>query len=209
MGAEGVARGGRRTQAERREATRAALLATGAATFEELGYHGASVDLIAKRAGYTKGAAYGHFPSKEDLFLAVYDERIAERAALVAGLARAGDSPGGALRDAVEGYARVLAENRAWTIVLIEFTAHAARRPQLLARLQERDAFLRRAVAEAVAPLAAHAGVVSEQYADAALLVVSGMMLEQAQDPARPAPRLASAVAGAVHSALSDEIAHG
>jgi len=51
------------------ERTRADLLAAARRVFAEQGYEGASVGDIAAAAGYTKGAVYANFGSKEDLFL--------------------------------------------------------------------------------------------------------------------------------------------
>lgn len=44
--------------------------------FSKKGYEKATVDDIATAAGYTKGAFYWHFLSKEDLFLKIIDYRI-------------------------------------------------------------------------------------------------------------------------------------
>jgi len=61
---------------ERRKAmTREHLLAAAAEVFAEHGYHGATIDQVAERAGFTKGAVYSNFASKEDLFLALTEER--------------------------------------------------------------------------------------------------------------------------------------
>jgi AcrR family transcriptional regulator len=57
------------TQAERKDETRARLLAAAAAVFAERGIEGASVDAIADAAGRTTGALYAHFGSKEGLLL--------------------------------------------------------------------------------------------------------------------------------------------
>src|SRR3954466_13755289 len=59
---------------ERRlERTRALLLDAAEEVFAEKGFTPASLDDIARAAGYTKGAIYKHFATKEDLFLAVSD----------------------------------------------------------------------------------------------------------------------------------------
>ncbi len=63
----------------RRERTRLALLQAGAEVFARRGYHGASLDEVAEAAGYTKGAIYDHFGSKDDFFFAVVDHRASER----------------------------------------------------------------------------------------------------------------------------------
>ena len=67
------------TRAEQQEQTREEVIAAADRLFVERGFHATSVDQIAQAAGYTKGAVYSNFASKEDLFFAVY-ERRAERA---------------------------------------------------------------------------------------------------------------------------------
>src|SRR5918993_5563874 len=70
--------GGRRTQAERRAATRRALLDAARSMFAEKGYHGAAAEEIVRRAGVTRGALYHHYEDKKDLFRAVVDEMEGE-----------------------------------------------------------------------------------------------------------------------------------
>jgi AcrR family transcriptional regulator len=59
----------RMTQEQRRERTRNLLLDAAEEVFAQRGFEGASLDEIAEVAGYTRGAIYKHFKSKEDLFL--------------------------------------------------------------------------------------------------------------------------------------------
>ncbi|MBK1786459.1 TetR/AcrR family transcriptional regulator [Prauserella cavernicola] len=61
----------RRTQAERRTQSRHALLKSAAAGFAQHGYAGLSLESVATGAGYTRGALYHQFASKEELALAV------------------------------------------------------------------------------------------------------------------------------------------
>ena len=61
------------TRERRLERTRALLLDAAEEVFAERGFMAASLDDIAKAAGYTKGAIYKHFSAKEELFLAVSD----------------------------------------------------------------------------------------------------------------------------------------
>jgi AcrR family transcriptional regulator len=68
----------RRTQAQRRAATRRALLDTARSMFAEKGYHGTAAEEIVRRAGLTRGALYHHFEDKKDLFRAVVDEMEGE-----------------------------------------------------------------------------------------------------------------------------------
>jgi AcrR family transcriptional regulator len=61
------------TRERRLERTRSLLLDAAEEVFAEKGFTPASLDDIARTAGYTKGAIYKHFTTKEDLFLAVSD----------------------------------------------------------------------------------------------------------------------------------------
>lgn len=63
------------TTSARRTATRAKLLEAAFEVFAEKGLHGASVDDLAAAAGFTKGALYSNFATKEELFGAVIDEQ--------------------------------------------------------------------------------------------------------------------------------------
>src|SRR5690349_12817469 len=65
----------RAARAEKREA-RDELLGAALRVFAERGYGQAGVDEVAAAAGYSKGALYWHFSSKEDLLLALIEERI-------------------------------------------------------------------------------------------------------------------------------------
>jgi AcrR family transcriptional regulator len=66
------------TQERRRQHTRDLLLDAAEQIFSSRGFEGASLDEIADTAGYTRGAIYKHFGSKEELFLAV-NKRFNER----------------------------------------------------------------------------------------------------------------------------------
>jgi AcrR family transcriptional regulator len=66
--------GPRRTQEQRRAATRAAILATARDLFAEHGYHGCSVDAILAQAGSSKGAFYHHFADKAAVLEALLEE---------------------------------------------------------------------------------------------------------------------------------------
>lgn len=65
----------RLTRTESQAQTRAALVDAGRRVFLERGYAGASVEAIATEAGYTRGAFYSNFKSKEELFTELIQER--------------------------------------------------------------------------------------------------------------------------------------
>ena len=71
----------RRTQAERTEATTAALVDAARELFARDGYEATSLDAVAARAGVTKGAVYHHFEGKRQLFEAVFSREV-ERIAM-------------------------------------------------------------------------------------------------------------------------------
>lgn len=57
-----------------RENTRARLMAAASEVFAESGFDGASVEEICERAGFTRGAFYSNFASKDDLFFALANQ---------------------------------------------------------------------------------------------------------------------------------------
>jgi AcrR family transcriptional regulator len=74
--------GGESRRSPKAEKTRADLLAAARTVIAQKGYEGASVGDIAAAAGYTKGALYANFGSKEELFLEVARGLLADDAAL-------------------------------------------------------------------------------------------------------------------------------
>ncbi len=75
-------------QAERRAATRAAILAAARQLFGLHGFAAVTVDRVAAAAGIAKGAVYHHFPTKHDLFAAVFEQVSTDLAADVATASR-------------------------------------------------------------------------------------------------------------------------
>ena len=90
----------RRTQEERRAATRGAIIAAGRALFAEHGFAGVSREEIVARAGVTRSAMHHYFATKELLFAAVYEDVERDLCLSVAGAAM--PSKAGAAFDAVE-----------------------------------------------------------------------------------------------------------
>lgn len=125
------------TPERRRAMTREHLLEAAAVVFARDGYHGASLDDVAAAAGFTKGAVYSNFKSKEDLFLALIDHRIDSwTAAFSAEL----DAPSASddeqlprIQDLIAG-----SRDRDMGALHYEFMAYAARNPETRAKLAAR-----------------------------------------------------------------------
>jgi AcrR family transcriptional regulator len=63
----------REPQQDRSRATRQRLLTAAVESLAELGWNGATVTIVAERAGVSRGATQHHFPTREDLFTAAVD----------------------------------------------------------------------------------------------------------------------------------------
>jgi AcrR family transcriptional regulator len=158
------------TRAERREQTRDDLVAAADRCFVQGGFHPTSLDQIATSAGYTKGAVYSNFASKEDLFFAVY-ERRADAAAAQMEERLEGDAVAGLERISADTTGR-RGRDDGWLAVFFEFWAHVIRHPELRARFAEIHRRVQLPVADAFERIAAERGV---ELPDAALpLAVAG-----------------------------------
>jgi AcrR family transcriptional regulator len=112
----------RRTQAERTEATRAALIAAARPLFAQRGFAGVGTEEIARAAGVTRGALYHHFEGKRELFEAVYERieiELAERIAAGALQANA-TSPLAAMKAGAEMFLLASTEPETQQIVLLD-----------------------------------------------------------------------------------------
>lgn len=63
---------------ERSRATVDALVTAAAQVFERRGYHAATTDLVAERAGTSVGTLYQYFPSKDALLVALFERHLGE-----------------------------------------------------------------------------------------------------------------------------------
>src|SRR4051794_12059926 len=165
------------TREQRKAQTRDDLIAAAERLFTHQGFHATRLDAIAADAGYTKGAVYSNFTSKEDLFFAVY-ERRAERgiAELERGLAAAPDVKA-ALREVAGRAARRRGTSHdGWLAVFYEFWAHVLRHPEHRARF-------------AAIHLRAQQPVVE---------LVERHFAERGKDPAVPVPQLVTSMASMV-----------
>ena len=130
----------RLTREEKKARTRAQLIDAAATVFGRRGYVAASLDEVAEEAGLTKGAVYSNFDGKEDLFLAVIDERLYEPMRHGAEII---DSSMGTTEDHAMAGARVFVDTveqeREVFLLALEFNIHVARHPELAAKFAARN----------------------------------------------------------------------
>jgi AcrR family transcriptional regulator len=112
----------RRTQAERSQATREALIEAARLLLAERGYAGVGTEEIVRAAGVTRGALYHHFGGKRDLFEAVYERIEVELAQRIAtgALERGAAEPLEAMRAGAEMFLQACTEPDVQRIVLLD-----------------------------------------------------------------------------------------
>ena len=168
----------RETRAEKQARTRAELLATASKVFARRGYNGASVEEIAEQAGYSHGAVYSNFDGKADLFLAVFEDYMAERAQELAATQAEldADAPLEArARALADQWMERFAEDRESFVLHMEFIAHAGRDPELAGRFGSRSAALREAVSRYIAGYREEAGVTLSMSPDDLALILRAL----------------------------------
>lgn len=76
----------KKSRAGTKAETRKRLLDAARSVFTTVGYQGATLDDIAAKAGFTKGALYWHFPNKQAIFMALIADAIQQNIEILAAL---------------------------------------------------------------------------------------------------------------------------
>jgi AcrR family transcriptional regulator len=177
----------RLTRPEQNERNRTLVLDAARRIFLARGYHGATVEEIADEAGFSRGVVYSQFGAKADLFLALLERRMDERAAEVAELAGGLSGEGGAVT-LMEAAADRDRDDPGWGLVLIEFRAHAARDDDLKKRYAAAHQRTVERVAAFLGGIYHRAGqappLPAGHLAELVLALSSGAQLELAANPA-------------------------
>ncbi len=116
--------------------------------FARRGLHQASIDEVAEQAGFTKGAVYANFASKEELFLAMLDEHFATRVAELERVTAGDETPEEQARQAGADFSRAIAADPEWERLFFEFAAHAGRYEPFRKELVKRYRALRGRIEE-------------------------------------------------------------
>jgi AcrR family transcriptional regulator len=181
----------RLSRIEQRQRNRSLVLAGARRLFLARGYHGASLEQIADEAGFSKGVVYSQFESKADLFLALLEERIEERAAenarFVEGLVTREElTTDAGLMALAEHVTRRDRADAEWGLLVIEFRIHAARDAALNRRYAAVHERTLAGVARVVETIYERTGdplpLPAPELARLLLTVAAGARLEQATD---------------------------
>jgi AcrR family transcriptional regulator len=178
----------RLTNHERLALTRERLLAAAATVFAQRGYHAASVEEVASEAGYSTGAVYHHFKGKEDLFLALFEEHVAERIRDYAETFARGRDTEQQARGGADRWMAFLREEPDFFPLYVEFWAAAIRDPKLRRRFTARLGAFRDTFASQIEQGAEDAGVelppgFAQRFGIVINALGNGMALEKLADP--------------------------
>jgi AcrR family transcriptional regulator len=129
-----------KTQAERAAESRARLIEAAEKIFARDGFQAAKLEEIASEAGYTRGAFYANFESKEELFIALIghetERRMAAAQRVVSNLTSQSSSQTARYQALKAGYLRSMT-NQTWNVLFIEFKLFVLRHPDLKAQVTE------------------------------------------------------------------------
>lgn len=167
--------------------TRAKLIAAAGDAVARRGLRDASIDEIAASAGFTKGAFYANFASKEELFLALLDEHFDRRADEIHDALATDEDPEVQARRGADDFVAMMSANPEWQRLFFEFAAHAARHEEFRVQLVERYRRIRARMAEDYRRRAAELGislpVPPESLALMTFAMANGVAMERLLEP--------------------------
>ena len=179
-----------RVRRQPRARTREDLLDAAARVFAERGFHGASVEAVSEEAGFSTGALYSNFASKEELFLSLYEERIERRRRELREVVKQGGDAATGLAAAAQTVGESLRRDRDFFLLYFEFALHAARHPEFARRFAEvRDeglAELAAGLSEGLKRAGAEATLPPDDLARAVRALSYGMALDRLVDGDAP-----------------------
>lgn len=168
-----------------KEQTRALLVDAALRVFAEHGYEEATVEDIAAAAGYSKGAYYFHFASKEGIFLELLEQWTSDQTERLKAFDEVTPAAAAVL-ETLEAFLSYEEREIAWPRLLVEFWAQARRHEAIRRGLGQAYADWRRLLAQAF-QRTAHSGLFTPQLDpdDAARLVLAthdGLVVEACVD---------------------------
>jgi AcrR family transcriptional regulator len=143
----------------RRTETVERLLDAALETFAEVGFAAASVEDICRRGGFTRGAFYSSFRTKDELFGALFVRETARSFTRAEEqLAGLEDEPD-PIAAAVERCLGTFRADRTWVLVHTEYSLHAARHPEAAAALRRHAEGLHRRLTALIETAATRIGL--------------------------------------------------
>ncbi|MGC0250361.1 TetR/AcrR family transcriptional regulator [Pseudactinotalea sp. Z1748] len=171
----------------RRSEVRTAILDAAMEVFAAEGFDGASLNTIASVAGFTKGAVYSNFDSKDDLFLALIDRQVTRRSELVLQALTDVQGDQSTLAAAVgERLTHTIHADPQWQILFFEFCLRALRDEDVRTRFVQHRREVRAKVAETTETLRHRLGLTAMSAQSLTLLVMglsNGLAIEEMVDP--------------------------
>jgi TetR/AcrR family fatty acid metabolism transcriptional regulator len=119
----------------RREETLRRLMEAALSVFARSGFDRATVDEIVREAGFSKGAFYVHFETKDDLFWAMLEERISRQLESFRHGVDHNMPVADNIRTILNAVFGLVREDPLWAPLFLEFGAHAARNRDVRLRL--------------------------------------------------------------------------
>jgi AcrR family transcriptional regulator len=177
------------TPDRRRAMTRRYLLDAAAIVFARDGFHGATLDEVAKTAGFTKGAVYSNFKSKDDLFLELHKDVADRELAVLADFLESGPHDRATQLPRVRELLRgaMFTWHDTENALFLEFVLYARHKPELKARLvairrQWRD-FVAELIDREYEAWGARKKYPTRDMAQISLALFSGLFTEHLLDP--------------------------
>jgi AcrR family transcriptional regulator len=181
---------------QRTAATRRALLESARRIFARDGFEACRIEDIAAAAGYTRGAFYAHFSTKEDLFFAIFQQEAGRRVDQIRQILAQHCDSREALAALREFYVDRVTD-RHWAMLIIEFKLFALRHPRLRPKLAATHRKIRASL-----KLESIDAAFGEPKKAALEALLSGMALEHAYDPVRVSKKEAMEILGALFDAV-------
>ena len=135
-----------RRKGDKRERTRGLLIEAAAGVIAERGYERTSLEEVARRAGMSRGAIYGNFKDREELFMAV----VTDRWTLPPSPFAEGRSLAVQMRHLGHGVAALARERRRMAVAAVSFQLYALTHEEMRARLEAQNAEIYRQQARAL-----------------------------------------------------------
>jgi AcrR family transcriptional regulator len=177
----------RLTRKQRQEHTRHCLLESAARVFARRGLVQASVDEVAADAGFTKGAVYANFGSKEELFLEMLDVRFAQRLAEMDRALSTDEPPEAQARAAGLDFVHYLSDDPEWARLFFEAALYASRDEAFREKLQSSYRAMRERMAQLLRERAEESGfdpgMPFDQLAAMISAMANGVAFERFVDP--------------------------